>query len=98
MEIIRTIDTTQNIKVLPRELITSVRFILEDKEQPSNIIDTNVTATIINDFIQIPFSGNFFKEGRRYFIKVLNGSDERIWMGEAYCTDKTDLQNFKVDE
>lgn len=98
MEIIRTDITEQTITVIPRELLTSVRFRLVDKEQESNIIDETVTSTILNEFIKIPFTASFFKEGRKYFIQVFNGSDERIWQGEAFCTDETDLQNYNINE
>ncbi len=97
MEIFRTVDTEQTITVIPRELLTSVRLYIEDKEQPGNEIDEIVVSTIENEFITVPFSANFFKEGRRYWIVIYNLSDERIWMGEALCTDKTDLQNYKIN-
>ena len=97
MEIVTTTVSEQTIKVIPRELTTSVRFILSDKEQPINEIDENITCTIDNEFLIIPFTANFFKEGRRYFIRVLNGQNERIWLGEAFCTDDNDLQNYKIN-
>lgn len=97
MAIVRTTTSEQTIKVTPRELLTEVRFILEDKEQPSNIIDENIICSIQNEFIIVPFSANFFKEGRRYFIRILNLTDDRIWLGEAFCTDETDLQNYKIN-
>lgn len=97
MEIIRTTDLEQSIKVLPRSLDSSVRFELIDKEQESNKIDQMVISTIEDDFIIVPFSANFFKEGRNYFISIYNTSDERIWRGEAFCTDETDLQNYSID-
>ncbi len=98
MEIIKTDITEQTITVIPRELLTSVRFVLVDKEQDSNIIDEVVTSAVLNEFITIPFTANFFKEGRKYFIQVFNGSDVRIWQGEAFCTDKIDLQNYNINE
>lgn len=97
MQIITTSTSEQTIKVIPRELLTEVRFILEDKEQPGNIIDENIICTIQNEFIIVPFTVSIFKEGRRYFITILNMSDERIWLGEAFCTDSTDLQNYKIN-
>ena len=98
MEIIKTDITEQSIKVIPRELLTSVKFYLVDKEQEDNVIDETITTVIENEFITIPFTANFFKEGRKYFIKVSNLSNERIWQGLAFCTDKTDLQNYKINE
>ena len=97
MEIITTTSSEQTIKIIPRELLTEVRFILEDKEQETNVIDENIICSIHNEFIIIPFNASFFKEGRNYFIRILNGLDERIWMGEAYCTDETDLQNYSIN-
>ena len=97
MEIIRTEVTEQTIKLIPRELLTSVRFTMVDKEQESNSIDEIVTCTIQNEFITIPFTASFFKEGRKYFIKIYNLSDVRIWQDEALCTDQTDLQNYKIN-
>ncbi len=98
MEIIKTDITEQTITVIPRELLTSVRFVLVDKEQESNIIDETVTSTVLNEFITIPFTASFFKEGKKYFLQVFNLSDVRIWQGEALCTDKTDLQNYNINE
>lgn len=98
MEIIKTSVSQQNIKIIPRELLTSVRFILVDKEQETNIIDEIVTTSIDGEFIIVPFSSNFFKEGRRYFITILNNENKRIWLGEAFCTDSNDLQNYKINE
>lgn len=97
MEIVTTSTSEQTIKVIPRELLTEVRFVLEDKEQPSNNVDENIICSIQNEFITVPFTINFFKEGRRYFITILNMSNERIWLGEAFCTDSTDLQNYKIN-
>lgn len=97
MEIITTDITEQTITVIPRELLTSVRLVLVDKENDLNIIDETVTSTILNEFITIPFTAAFFKEGRKYFIQVFNGSDVRIWQGEALCTDTIDLQNYKIN-
>ena len=48
-------------------------------------------------FMIVPFTANFFKEGRKYFIKIYNELNERIWQGEAFCTDATDLQNYKIN-
>lgn len=97
MEIVTTSVSEQTIKIIPRELLTSVQFILTDKEQPSNEINETINCTIENEFIIIPFTANFFKEGRRYFIKVLNNESKRIWLGEAFCTNNTDLQNYKIN-
>ena len=97
MEILRTTTSEQTIKIIPRELITEVRFILKDKEQDSNIIDQNIICSIHNEFIIVPFTVNFFKEGRKYDIKILNLQDKKIWFGIGFCTDATDLQNFKLN-
>ena len=97
MEIIKTDITEQTITVIPRELLISVRFVLVDKEQESNTIDEIVTTTVLNEFITIPFTASFFKEGKKYFLQVFNLSDVRIWQGEALCTDQTDLQNYKIN-
>ena len=97
MEIIKTLTTEQTIKVIPRELLTSVKFLLEDKEQESNVIDETIATTVQNEFITIPFTASFFKEGRCYFITVKDMSGNRIWQGEAFCTDDTDLQNYKIN-
>ena len=48
MEIIKTLTTEQQIKIIPRELLNSVRLYLVDKEQESNIIDEVVNVTNVN--------------------------------------------------
>jgi len=97
MEIVTTSTSQQTLKVIPRELITDVRFILEDKEQESNNIDVTLICSIFNEFLIVPFTIPFFKEGRKYFIKILNLDNKRIWQGEAFCTNDTDLQNYKIN-
>ena len=97
MEIVTTSTSEQTIKILPRELITDVRFVLEDKEQPSNSVDVTLICSIFNEFLIVPFTIPFFKEGRKYFIKIFNLDGDRIWLGEAFCTNATDLQNYKIN-
>ena len=97
MEIVTTSTSEQTFKIIPRELITDVRFILVDKEQESNNLDVTIVCSIFNEFLIVPFTIPFFKEGRKYFIKILNLNNERIWMGEAFCTNDTDLQNYKIN-
>ena len=97
MEIVTTSTSEQTFKIIPRELTTDVRFILVDKEQESNNVDVTIVCSIFNEFLIVPFTIPFFKEGRKYFIKILNLNNERIWMGEAFCTNDTDLQNYKIN-
>ena len=97
MEIVTTSTSEQTFKIIPRELTTDVRFILVDKEQESNNLDVTIVCSIFNEFLIVPFTSPFFKEGRKYFIKILNLNNERIWMGEAFCTNDTDLQNYKIN-
>jgi len=97
MEIVTTSTSEQTFKIIPRELTTDVRFILVDKEQESNNLDVTIVCSIFNEFLIVPFTIPFFKEGRKYFIKILNLNNERIWMGEAFCTNDTDLQNYKIN-
>ncbi len=97
MEIVTTSTSEQTFKIIPRELTTDVRFILVDKEQESNNLDVTIVCSIFNEFLIVPFTIPFFKEGRKYFIKILNLDNERIWMGEAFCTNDTDLQNYKIN-
>ena len=54
-------------------------------------------CSIFNEFLIVPFTIPFFKEGRKYFIKILNLDNKRIWQGEAFCTNDTDLQNYKIN-
>ena len=97
MEIVTTSTSEQTFKIIPRELTTDVRFILVDKEQESNNLDVTIVCSIFNEFLIVPFTIPFFKEGRKYFIKILNLNNERILMGEAFCTNDTDLQNYKIN-
>ena len=97
MEIIRPIDTEQSIKILPREMVTDVRLILEDKEDTNNIVDVTLICNIENEYLIVPFTIPFFKVGRHYFIRIENSEGKRIWLGEAFCTDQTDIQNYKIN-
>lgn len=98
MEILTTQTTEQIIKIIPRVLNTDVHLYLVDKEQESNVIDLDITATIKNEFLNIPITANFLKEGRKYHITITDLSGVRLWQGLALCTDKTDLQNYKIYE
>lgn len=98
MIIIKKQITEQTFKVMPRELTENVNLYLVDKEQEDNVINENVLVTIENGFINVPFTASFLKEGRKYHIRIDNLSGVRIWQGLALCTDKTDLQNYKIYE
>lgn len=98
MQILTTQITEQSIKIIPRVLQTDVHLYLVDKEQESNVLDLDVTGVVENEFLTIPLTANFFKEGRKYHIEVTNANGVRLWMGLAMCTDKTDLQNYKIYE
>lgn len=97
MEIIRPITTEQSIKILPRQLKTDVRFIIEDKENYSNKIDVTLVCNIDKGYLIVPFTIPFFKEGRHYFIQIDDLNGNRLWLGEAFCTNKTDLQNYTIN-
>ena len=97
MEIVTTSTDAQTIKIIPRQLITDVRFVLEDKEQPSNNVDVTLLCEVQNEFLNVTFTIPFFKEGRKYFIKIFNLEGQRLWLGEAFCTNNTDLQNYKIN-
>ncbi len=78
MEIVTTSTSEQTFKIIPRELTTDVRFILCDKEQVSNNLDVTIVCSIFNEFLIVPFTIPFFKEGRKYVIKKLNIDNESI--------------------
>ena len=59
MEIIKTVTSEQQIKIIPRELLNSVRLYLVDKEQESNVIDEVINVTNVNEFMVVPFTANF---------------------------------------
>lgn len=98
MEIVSTSTSKQVIKIIPRELVTDLYVYVVDKQNDSKFINQNEIGLINNEFLTVPFTATFFKEGGYYFIKVDNVSGDRIWQGELFCTDKTDLQNYKIDE
>ena len=97
MEIIRPIEGQQSIKILPREMGINVRFILVDKEDSTNEFDEDLVCVVENEYLIVPFSIPFLKVGRHYFIRIENNQGKRIWLGEAFCTDQTDLQNYKIN-
>ena len=97
MEIVTTSTDAQTIKIIPRQLTTDVRFVLEDKEQPSNNVDVTLLCEVQNEFLNVTFTIPFFKEGRKYFIKIFNLEGQRLWLGVAFCTNNTDLQNYKIN-
>lgn len=98
MQIISTSELTQSITIIPRKLEDTVNFRLVDKEDKRNFIMNTSFASIDDEFMTISFVADFFKEDRQYFLEVTNISDDSLlWRGMAYCTDETDLQNFKLN-
>ena len=97
MEIVTTSTDAQTIKIITRQLTTDVRFVLEDKEKPSNNVDVTLLCEVQNEFLNVTFTIPLFKEGRKYLIKIFNLEGQSLWLGEAFCTNNTDLQNYKIN-
>ena len=57
-------------------------------------------ATNSNGYTTVQVSWDGFKEGEQYFIEVneafVIAQDSLLWRGLAYCTDQTDIQNYKL--
>ncbi len=103
MKVFSTSLGRQDLVIIPRSAMSDVIIYIKD-ENSDNSTTQAITATNSNGYMTISFIWDGFIEGHSYFIEVSNqntieGVNPLLWRGKGYCTDQTDLQNFKlIDE
>ena len=89
MKVLKTTASAQNIKVIPREYITSGT--LSIKNETTNVNkDYAITATTVED--DLSFNVTFspvLQEGVFYEITLKNSSSKIIYKDKVFCTDQT---------
>lgn len=89
MKVLSTSDSTQTIKIIPREYISNGTLSLRD-DQTDAIVNYNITPTTSNDELVIENAyAPVLKEGHYYDITVTNSESKVIYKDKAYCTDQT---------
>jgi|TARA_R100001460_G_scaffold76545_1_gene117521 hypothetical protein len=92
MKVLTTSASSQNIKIIPREFVTSGTLSVRD-ESTNVSYDYSITATTVGNYISIDnaytSSGNsILKEGRFYNLNLKSGANN-IYRDKIFVTDQT---------
>jgi hypothetical protein len=98
MEIILDTSDEQYLNIIPRRHENFVVLTIIDKENEDNKLVDTIETTIVNEFMTIPFEAAFFRADLQYFIEVRATNNDLLWRGLGFCTNETQLENYKIDE
>jgi len=92
MKVLTTSDSSQNIKIIPREYVSSATLKIRD-ESTNSSYDFSVTPTTVGNYLSIDnvytSSGSgILKEGRFYNLTLESGSNV-IYRDKIFVTDQT---------
>jgi len=93
MTILKTIQTPQTFKIVPREpQATKIELVDENTNETETI---NIATVMDRYFLEITavFS---LKEGGKYSYRVLNGTNE-VFSGSIFCTDQ-ETGNYSIND
>ena len=93
MTIIKPISTQQEVTFLGRYVEDSLTVVLIDKQNDNNIYTSLLNTVFINGLITVLIEVPFLKDGNNYLLEV-SGTHGLCYRGLAFCTSKTDLQNY----
>ena len=101
MKVFTTSTGVQEIVVIPRREETDIILTIIDEADNTNNLQDFTTASNANGYMTISFSFDGFIEGNSYFIEinaqnVVVGTKPLLWRGKGFCTDQTDLQEYKL--
>lgn len=92
MKILTTSDTQQDIKIIPRQFLSSYQLIVKDEAANEEIFNDEVTAAATDNHrtLQVTFSP-VLKEGRTYTFEVRDRLVNTIlyYRDKIFCTDQT---------
>jgi outer membrane protein assembly factor BamB len=88
--------STYSITITPREYPTEVKFILWD-ELLEQTISQECTVINASGYMEIPFILSDVNDGTSFEVTVNDLSDKLLWRGKLYCTNQTDMQEFKMN-
>ena len=92
MKILTTSDAQQNIKVIPRQFLSSYKLIVKDESSNEEIFNDEVTAAASGNYrtLQVTFDP-VLKEGRFYTMEVRNRLVDTLiyYKDKIFCTDQT---------
>ena len=99
MKVFTTSTSSQDLVFIGRRDATSIIVNIID-ESNDNTYNQTLTATNSNGYTTVSITWDGFIEGRSYFVEInedaVLGNASLLWRGKAYCTDQTDIQNFKL--
>ena len=93
MTIIKPISTQQEVTFLGRYIEDSLTVVLIDKQNDNNIYTSLLNTVFINGLTTVLIEVPFLKDGNNYLLEV-SGTQGLCYRGLAFCTSKTDLQNY----
>ncbi len=89
MKILTTSSSAQNIKVIPREYVTSGTMTLVN-ETTNSSKDYSITASTVDDYLSFNVTFNpVLVEGVFYNYTLKNSSSKIIFKDKIFCTDQT---------
>jgi hypothetical protein len=94
MKVLTTSNSSQTIKIIPREYFSSVTLQLRD-DSTNEVTTANISTTTDKDYLVISYAFNLV-EGRFYDLSILYGSNI-IYLDKIFCTDQTinqDTNNY----
>ncbi len=84
MKVFLPIATSQELKVRPRKMVTSVNLVLR-QESTDSVITYPLTGTYSGGFLILSLSHDF-EEGEGYEMVINDSSDNLLWRGRAFAT------------
>jgi len=88
--------STYSITITPREYPTDVKLILwNELLEQTNIQQCTVINS--NGYMEIPFILSDIEDGTSFEVTVTDLSDKLLWRGKLYCTNQTNMQEFKMN-
>lgn len=95
MTILRPSLTTQTIVIIPEYNVTDVVLSIRHKST-SVWTDFNLTSTYENGYMTLVFDYEVL-ESQNFEIEVKD-NDVILFRGNAFATEQTDLQNYKMNK
>ena len=87
MKVFTATSDEQELKVRPRQKITSVVLYIRD-EASNTTSNYSLTGSYDGGFLVLGVEHDF-REGSQYQLWIEDTSDNLLWRGKGYCTDQT---------
>lgn len=95
MKVFLPVDTSQNLKVMPRANASTVDLTVRKEITDETTVYSDITTSFSDGYLTIPFSHDF-AEGETFELTVTNSEDDSLlWRGRGYVTAQTP-QNYRM--